>query len=140
MHVHMHWISYCLATAKLSSWGWGACVCKACTGFAILSEINHSKFAIGKGGGGLFLKAFQNTQLKQTLEAKGPGPFPYLAWHPFCFAQDHASVPLCGVAVLGLHMGYPRGYPWGYHMLEQSMPLCLPLAYPWQPIFKEFLK
>ena len=54
---------------------------------------------------------------------------------PCVFAQDHASVPLCGVAVLGLHMGYPRGYPWGYHVLEQSMPLCLPLAYPWHTNF-----
>ena len=48
-------------------------------------------------------------------------------------------MPLCGVAVLGLHMGYPRGYPWGYHMLEKSMPLCLTLAYTWHTIFKEFL-
>ena len=44
-------------------------------------------------------------------------------------------MPLCGVAVLGLHMGYPRGYPWGYHVLEQSMPLSLPLAYPWHTNF-----
>ena len=78
-----------------------------------------------------FISIFQNHQLKQTLKAKGPGHFPHLTCHPLCFAQDHASVPLCGVAVLGLHMAYPRGYTMAYCMLEQSLPLAYPMAYPW---------
>ena len=125
MHIHMHWTSSCIAITQLSMWGWGRLGLQKLQCLLYSQQLNLSKFTIGIGG--TSFNAFQTTQLKQTLEAKGPGPFPCWTCHPFCFALDHASVPLCGVAVLGLHMAYPRAHPMAHYMLEKS----LPLAYPW---------
>ena len=68
-----------------------------------LSKINSSKNTIGTEGG-LFLKLFFKTHNKnKPSRPRAQAFFPTLAY-PLCFAQDHASVPLCCVAFLGCHI------------------------------------
>ena len=126
MHVHMHWISYCLATTKLSSWGWGRLCLQSLHCICYLVR-NKSLEIYNRQGGGTLFKAFQNTQLKQTLEAKGPGPFPYLACQPLCFRTGPCICASLWGGSFGLAHGLPQGLPLAHYMLEQS----LPLAYPW---------
>ena len=69
--------------------------------FSMFEKAGNHEFAMRLGKIIDFFFICQNHKLKQSLKAKGPGHFPYSICQPLCFAQDHASVPLCCVSCLG---------------------------------------